>query len=85
MSIIEPHNVKYAGFVHDGTSPYTIRPRSKKALYWQGAKHPVKSVRHPGIKANPFMEKGGLKSITEIRKIFLLQMDKIVKISINKT
>lgn len=48
---------KYAGFVHGGTGPYLIAPRHKKALFWNGASHPVKLVHHPGIKANPFLEK----------------------------
>jgi len=52
-------NVVYAA-IHQfggGTRPHTIRPRDRKALYWPGAKHPVKSVRHPGSKipARPFL------------------------------
>lgn len=45
---------KYARYVHDGTRPHIIRPRTKKALYWEGAPHPVRFVRHPGTKANPW-------------------------------
>jgi hypothetical protein len=42
----------------EGTKgPYLIRPRRKKALYWRGARHPVKRVRHPGLKAQRFTEK----------------------------
>jgi len=52
-------NVRYARAVHDGTRAHTIRPSTKKALYWKGARHPVKSVRHPGSKANPFIKRGG--------------------------
>ena len=52
-------NVKYAAIHQFGgqTKPRTIRPRSKKALSWPGARHPVKSVRHPGSKvpARPFL------------------------------
>jgi phage virion morphogenesis protein len=52
-------NVKYAA-VHqfgDKTSPTVIKPKNKKALFWPGAKHPVKSVKHPGvtIPARPFL------------------------------
>ena len=37
--------------------PRVIRPRSKKALAWPGARHPVKEVRHPGstMPARPFL------------------------------
>jgi hypothetical protein len=47
-------NLIYARAVHDGLPPMVIKPAKKKALYWKGAAHPVKAVRHPGIKPNPF-------------------------------
>ena len=47
---------EYAQWVNDGTQPYTITPNSKRALYWEGADHPVKVVHHPGIKARHFVE-----------------------------
>lgn len=39
------------------TSPSVIVPKTKKALFWPGAAHPVKSVRHPGsvIPARPYL------------------------------
>jgi phage gpG-like protein len=39
------------------TGPRTIRPKNKKALFWPGAGHPMKAVRHPGstIPARPFL------------------------------
>ena len=47
---------EYAQWVNDGTQPYTITPTSKKALYWEGADHPVKVVHHPGIRGRHFVE-----------------------------
>ena len=41
-------------YVTEGTAPHKIRPRTKGALYWEGAPHPVLSVNHPGTRANPF-------------------------------
>lgn len=39
----------------EGTEgPYMIRPRRKRALFWQGARHPVRAVRHPGLKPQDF-------------------------------
>ena len=35
----------------EGTRAHTITARRKRALFWKGARHPVKSVRHPGTKA----------------------------------
>lgn len=48
-------NAPHARPVHEGSRPHIIRPRRAKALYWRGAKYPVKMVRHPGNKANPFL------------------------------
>jgi phage virion morphogenesis protein len=52
-------DVKYAAIHHFGgaTGPHDIFPVKAKALFWPGAKHPVKKVRHPGSKipARPFM------------------------------
>ena len=52
-------NVKYGGIHQFGgkTKPHEIRPRRKKALAWPGARHPVKSVKHPGsrVPARPYL------------------------------
>jgi len=39
------------------TRPHDIRPRNKRALYWEGAAHPVRIVHHPGsrIPERPFI------------------------------
>ena len=52
---IHTSNVKYAICVEKGTKAHIIRPKNKKALYWEGAKRPVKLVNHPGSKAKPFL------------------------------
>ena len=48
-------NTKYAEGVEKGTKPHIIRAKKKKALYWQGANHPVKVVNHPGSRAKPYL------------------------------
>lgn len=45
-------NVPYASHHHFGTKPYTITPKSKKALAFGGVV--VKKVNHPGLPARPF-------------------------------
>ncbi len=50
----------YAEYVHEGTGIFGPRkrrivPTSKKALFWPGAKHPVRSVA--GMRPRPFMSK----------------------------
>ena len=52
---IHTSNIKYAAGVEFGTRPHIIKPKNKKAVYWKGASHPVKSVRHPGGKAKPYL------------------------------
>lgn len=56
QAVVGP-TVYYAPMVEFGTGPHDIYPIEKKALYWPGAKHPVKKVHHPGSKPNPFMER----------------------------
>jgi hypothetical protein len=54
----------------EGTDgPYTIRPRRKRALFWKGARHPVRRVRHPGLKPQDFTGKavqGGQNDFREL-------------------
>ncbi|MFD7066076.1 HK97 gp10 family phage protein [Streptomyces sp. NPDC059913] len=48
-------NVSYAEHVEYGTAPHRIYPRTKQALYWPGAAHPVAYVNHPGTLPHPFL------------------------------
>ena len=45
----------YALFVILGTGPHLIT--GNPWLSWPGAKHPVRSVMHPGTAANPFLDR----------------------------
>lgn len=47
--------VKYALWVEEGTQPHVILPKTKKALFWPGADHPVRMVNHPGTQARPYL------------------------------
>ncbi len=40
-----------AGIIEFGSSPHIIRPKGNKLLFWPGATHPVKEVKHPGTPA----------------------------------
>lgn len=62
------NNVKYAIMVEDGTKAHIIKPRFKKALYWNGAPHPVRQVRHPGTKGKPFLKPAFEKEVPEFIK-----------------
>ena len=68
----------YALYIHEGTKPYVIRPKTKKALYWKGALHPVKKVNHPGIKANPFVERTAERMRVPIQKVFKNTINRII-------
>lgn len=37
-----------AAWIEFGTRPHEIRPRTKKALWWPGAPHPMARIWHPG-------------------------------------
>lgn len=54
-------NVNYAEAVELGVGPYEITPKDKKALYWKGAAHPVKRVKHPGFDGRFMFLKGAKK------------------------
>ncbi|GAA0705356.1 hypothetical protein GCM10010193_70530 [Kitasatospora atroaurantiaca] len=41
--------------VEYGSAAHDIRPRHKKALFWEGAAHPVGRVRHPGTAPHPYL------------------------------
>jgi len=69
----------YAWFVHFGTRPYTIFPKTKKALYWKGALHPVRKVNHPGIRANPFVERTANEMRSPVIQIFNKTLENIAK------
>ena len=43
--------ILYAIFIELGTKAHTITAKAGSALFWPGASHPVKSVKHPGTKA----------------------------------
>lgn len=49
------HGVDYGEVLEEGSKPHIIKPRTKKALYWKGASHPVKAVNHPGTKGTPII------------------------------
>ena len=72
---VHTSNIKYARGVEEGTSPHTIRAKNKKALYWKDAKHPVKSVRHPGSKAKPFL----IPAFEKEKEVIMKDLEKIVK------
>lgn len=48
-------DVDYSVDVELGTAPHVITARPGSALYWAGADHPVKRVRHPGTRPYPYL------------------------------
>ena len=54
---INKKDAYYGKYVHDGTGPHIIIPRKKKALRFEigGVPFVRTKVRHPGIKADPFL------------------------------
>lgn len=60
------NDVKYAAAVHDGSPEHTIRARKKKALRFVvgGETIIVRSVRHPGARARPWLRDAAEKVAT---------------------
>ena len=72
---VHTSNIKYARGVEEGTRPHIIRAKNKKALYWKGAKHPVKSVRHPGSRAKPFL----IPAFEKEKEVLVKDLEKVIK------
>jgi len=71
---------RYGIFVEEGTQPHIITPVNKKALFWSGAFSPVKSVMHPGTKAQPFFTPGVDASRPYIVDTFTKVMERLVTV-----
>jgi len=67
-STIVYSDIEYAPHLEYGTRPHKIKPSSKKALYWEGADHPVKMVNHPGTREYAPFRKGLLDSTEAVVK-----------------
>lgn len=55
LTVAISHGVDYGPSLELGSGPRLIKPTSKKALYWDGADHPVKYVNHPGTMPYPIL------------------------------
>ena len=76
VSFIAP----YAQYVHEGTGLYgphrtKIIPKGKKALFWSGAAHPVKSVK--GMTGIPFLLRAAQES--DIENLFTVGAENHLK------
>lgn len=58
----------YARPLHEGYGPKVIRPKTAKALYWKGARHPVKMVRHPGWRGDPWLRRTAMKGRSGVER-----------------
>jgi HK97 gp10 family phage protein len=61
----------YGIFVHEGTAPHIIKVKNKKVLANRRTNQMFgKIVRHPGTKANPFLQRAVDNSRDDINKDF---------------
>ena len=72
------HGMEYGPHLETGTGihgpqkePYVIKPKEKKALFWNGAPHPIKEVHHPGMIAQPIIGPTLDVHIPRFRKLIL--------------
>jgi hypothetical protein len=47
----------HADILERGSGPHVIEARNAQALFWPGARHPVKKVNHPGTPAYHLMRR----------------------------
>lgn len=62
-----------------GTKAHAIAPKSKRALYWKGAPHPVKRVWHPGVPAQQFSERAAAKMERQYQRIVADELAKAAR------
>jgi hypothetical protein len=67
------YGVRYGKLVVHGTRPHVILPRTKRALFWPGAGHPLRRVQHPGTKPSPFPARAVQRSLPAL--LLLLRDD----------
>ena len=72
---VHTSNIKYAPMVEYGTKPHIIKPKNKKALYWKGAKHPVKVVKHKGSRAKPYL----IPAFEHTKKDFINDLKEVIE------
>ena len=62
-------SAEYASAVEFGVDePVTIYPTEKKALYWKGAKHPVKKVVIPPRQPKPYLYPAFVQTRSAVRE-----------------
>ena len=59
----------YGAHIEWGTKPHVIRAVHAKALWWEGAEHPVRQVNHPGTSPQPYMRPAFEKAIAPLPDI----------------
>lgn len=77
---VGPFGVEYNQFVVEGTKAHEIKPKNKSALMFKigGRTYYAKTVKHPGTRANPYMQVSSKKVMQRmIPKLTQLQIDVI--------
>lgn len=65
------NKVPYAAINEFGyPTPLVIKPKNKKALYWAGADHPVKSVTIPPREPHPYLRPGAEYALSKLKQLF---------------
>lgn len=72
-------SIGYGKLVVDGTRPHLILPRTKRALFWPGAGHPVRRVNHPGTRPNPFPQRAAEQAVPALRLILIGEGRQIIQ------
>ncbi|MBI5427263.1 MAG: hypothetical protein HZA02_03165 [Nitrospinae bacterium] len=69
----------FAGFIEFGTRPHEIRAKNRKALFWRGARAPVKKVRHPGTQGYHIIGQAVEDAVGGLRETLDLELERALR------
>jgi hypothetical protein len=72
-------SVAYSALVVRGTRPHLILARTRRALFWAGAGHPVRRVNHPGTRPNPFPQRAVAQAVPALRIMLIGEGRQIIQ------
>jgi hypothetical protein len=78
------NNVDYARFVEEGAGPHDIWAKPGSALFWPGARHPVKHVFHPGFVGRRMAALGLRAAIPAVVEEFKRALRGAIRIALGK-
>lgn len=74
------YGLAYGKLLVQGTRPHVIVPRTKQALAWPGAGHPVRRVQHPGTRPDDFPRRAVDAATPVLRALLLADGRRVIRL-----